>query len=471
MNPTPSSTDTLLDGTDARRIIDTALITGADFAEIFLEDRATRRLTFNDSRIKEAASGHSLGAGIRVIRGHQATYAYTSDLSPGALEQLARDVAEASRAADTPGSRKGEALAGGQTGLDLPTRLWSGDQLDVPALFERIDRVTRGASERISQVEVLLAESLQSVQIMNSDGLVAAEQRPLIRLTIQAIGADGHEFQTGTESPGVTGDWRWLAGLDVDALALSAARQALTMLSAGHAPSGRMPVIIDSGFGGVILHEACGHLLETTSVAPGTSVLSGKMGEMVAHPSVSVIDDGTIEGAWGSLAIDDEGMATRRSLLIERGKLVSYIVDRLGGIRTGYAPTGSGRRESYRYAPTSRMRNTFIAPGEGSVEELVSEVKLGLYAARMGGGSVSPGTGDFNFSVREAYVIRDGRIAEPVRGATLIGNGAEILHKIDRVGSDLQLAAGYCGSISGSLPVCVGQPPIRVSEIVVGGRA
>ena len=461
----------MLDHSDARRIIDTALVTGADFAEIFLEDRASRRMTFNDSRIKEAASGQSMGAGIRVIRGHQATYAYTSDLSAAGLEQLARDVAEASLTSESPGPRRGEEPVGVRSNLELPTRLWSSENVDLPSVLSRIDQVARTESERISQVEVLLAESMQTVQIFNSDGLVAAEQRPLIRITIQAIGSDGHEFQTGSESPGVTGDWRWLAGLDVDALASSAARQALTMLTAGHAPSGRMPVIIDNGFGGVILHEACGHLLETTSVAPGTSVLSGKMGEMVAHPSVSVIDDGTIEGAWGSLNIDDEGMPTRRSLLIEKGKLVSYIVDRLGGIRTGYAPTGSGRRESYRYAPTSRMRNTFIAPGEGSLDELISEVKYGLYAKRMGGGSVSPGTGDFNFSVREAYLIRDGRIAEPVRGATLIGNGAEILHRIDRVGADLKLAAGYCGSISGSLPVCVGQPPIRVSEIVVGGRA
>ena len=471
MNPIPAKPDTLIDPSTAQRIIDTALTTGADFAEIFLEDRASRRMTFNDRRIKEAGTGHSLGAGIRVIRGHQATYAHSNDVSPEALERLARDVADASLTSHSPGPRKGSPFNFSHSPIALPTRLWAAEQIDRPSLFSRIDRVARSASERISQVEVLLAESVQTVQIMNSDGLVAAEQRPLIRITIQAIGADGQEFQTGSESPGVTGDWRWLAELDVEHLAMSAAQQALTMLRAGHAPSGKMPVIIDSGFGGVILHEACGHLLETTSVAPGTSVLSGKMGEMIAHPSVSVIDDGTIEGAWGSHAIDDEGMPTQRSLLIENGKLVSYIVDRLGGIRTGYAPTGSGRRESYRFAPTSRMRNTFIAPGVGSVEELVSEVKYGLYARRMGGGSVSPGTGDFNFSVREAYVIRDGQIAEPVRGATLIGNGADILHRIDRVGADLQLAAGFCGSISGSLPVCVGQPPIRVSEIVVGGRA
>jgi TldD protein len=265
--------------------------------------------------------------------------------------------------------------------------------------------------------------------------------------------------------------YEFIESLDIEELARDAAESAVRMLEAKDCPAGRMPVVIDKGFGGVIFHEACGHLLETTSVAPRASILADKLGELIAHEAVTAVDDGTIQNEWGSIGIDDEGMETRRTVLIEKGRLVSYLSDRLGEIKTGYARTGSGRRQSYRFPPASRMRNTYIAPGEAGLEELIGGVEYGLYAKRMGGGSVSPGTGDFNFSVREAYLIRNGQVAEPVRGATLIGNGADILKRISRVGRDLELAAGMCGSVSGSVPVTVGQPPLLVDEITVGGRS
>lgn len=460
----------LLDRRLAADVIDMALSNGADFAEVFVEEKATRRLSYLDSKVKDAASGQVLGAGIRVFYGTRAVYAHTNDLRRDHLLATAKAVSLAQRGERVQRSRE---LLEGARGLVHP---FERDPRSVladhkVAVLERMDRAARAYAPEIAQVDVAIAEQVQRVLVANSEGLWATDLRPYVRMTVQAIASDGTEFQTGSESPGALRGWEWVEAQDLEALARSASEQAMTMLRAGYAPSGKLPVIIDKGFGGVILHEACGHLLETTSVATGASVLAGKLDQMIAHPAVTVVDDGTIEGEWGSLSIDDEGMPTEKTTLIADGKLVSYIVDKLGSRKTGYRPTGSGRRESYRFAPTSRMRNTYFAPGAYGLDELIATVPYGLYAKRMGGGSVSPGTGDFNFSVREAYVIRDGRICEPVRGATLIGNGADVLSRIDMVGHDLALAAGMCGSSSGSVPVNVGQPPIRVSEIVVGGRS
>lgn len=462
--------DELLDRRLIGDVLDMALSNGADFAEIFVEDKATSRLSMLDSKVKDAASGQVMGAGIRVLYGTRAVYAHTNDLSRESLLGAARAV---SLAHQGEGHHPAAPLLRAARAQLHP---FGRDPREVAAshkvsLLSRADRAARAFAPEISQVDVSLTEWVQRVMVANSEGLLATDLRPYVRVAIQAIASDGTEFQTGAESPGALRGYEWVDALDVEALAASAAEQAMIMLRAGYAPSGKMPVIIDKGFGGVILHEACGHLLETTSVATGASVFAGKMGEMIAHPSVTVVDDGTMESEWGSTAIDDEGLPTEKTTLIENGKLVSYIVDRLGARKTGYRPTGSGRRESYRFAPTSRMRNTYIAPGPHSIDELIASVPYGLYAKRMGGGSVSPGTGDFNFSVREAYIIRDGKLCEPVRGATLIGNGSDILQKIDMVGSDLAHAAGMCGSLSGSIPVNVGQPPVRVSEIVVGGRS
>lgn len=461
--------EALIDRQLAGDVIDMALSGGADFAEIFVEDRQTAGLSFLDGRIKNATSGQSRGAGVRVLHGTHAVYAHTNDLSRDGLMAVAKAVSQA-----RAGSERHARAALSDV---APARELSGWQSPFAvsaerkiSLFQQADRAARAVGSEISQVDLSLSEQLQHVQIVNSEGLWATDVRPYIRFNLSAIATGAGEFQTANESPGALMGYEFIEGLDVVELAQRIAKVAITMLKAGYAPSGKMPVVIDNGFGGVIFHEACGHLLETTSVATGASVLAGKLGQQIAHSAVTALDDGTLDGAWGSLAIDDEGAPTQKTVLIENGILKSYMVDKLGARKTGYAPTGSGRRESYRYAPTSRMRNTYIAPGSYSLDDLIASVPYGLYAKRMGGGSVSPGTGDFNFSVREAYMIRDGKIAEPVRGATLIGNGADALMKIDMVGHDLALAEGMCGSISGSIPVTVGQPPLRVSEIVVGGR-
>jgi TldD protein len=245
---------------------------------------------------------------------------------------------------------------------------------------------------------------------------------------------------------------------------------AVTMLKADLCPAGRMPVVIENGFGGVIFHEACGHSLEATSVAKGRSVFCGKLGQAIASPVVTAVDDATITNAWGSGNIDDEGLPCRRTVLIENGVLKSYLIDRLGSRRMGLPPTGCGRRQNYRFAPTSRMSNTYIAPGSHSDRDIIASVAHGLYCKNMGGGSVNPATGEFNFAVREGYMIENGKIDRPVRGATLIGKGSEVLLRIDIVGRNLDFGTGMCGSQSGSIPADVGQPMVRVSEMVVGGR-
>ena len=259
--------------------------------------------------------------------------------------------------------------------------------------------------------------------------------------------------------------------VDPEEAARTAAKTALVMLTAPVCPAGVMPVAIESGFGGVIFHEACGHSLEATAVALGNSEFCGKLGQRIASPVVTAIDDGTLPNEWGSLRIDDEGMPTNRLVLIENGILKNYMIDKLNAKRMKMAPTGSGRRQSYALAPTSRMRNTYIAAGNDDEAAMIATMGDGLYAKKLGGGSVDPATGIFNFAVSEGYLVKDGKIVSPVRGASLIGKGADILLQIDRVGRDMKMAQGMCGSISGSIPVNVGQPMIRVKQMTVGGRA
>ena len=324
--------------------------------------------------------------------------------------------------------------------------------------------------KHISQVRVSLGDVKQNILIANSEGLFTTDERVRGRISIESVASDGNDMQTGRISPGASAGFEFFRNMDIEAQAREASKIAKTMLFASYAPSGKFPVVIDNRFGGVIFHEACGHGLEASSVAKGNSIFAGKMGQMIASPLVSAVDDGTLPNEWGSLTIDDEGHKTQRNLLIENGILKGYLVDKLNGRRMGIKSTGSGRRESYKYAPTSRMTNTFILNGKSSFDEIIKNTEYGIYAKNMGGGSVNPATGDFNFAVIEGYIIRNGEICEPVRGATLIGNGGEVLKKIDMVGNNLGFGQGMCGSSSGSIPTNVGEPTIRVSEITVGGR-
>ncbi len=334
-----------------------------------------------------------------------------------------------------------------------------------------VDAAARSVPNVSVQGHASYGDSVQNVLICNTEGTFVTDQRVWSRLRVQAIASDGVENQSGSEGPGaMMGFELFDERVNPEQVGRVAAEQAQVMLHAPVCPAGVMPVVIDNGFGGVIFHAACGHSLEATSVAFGVSEFSGKLGEMIAAPCVTAVDDGTMVNEWGSLHVDDEGAPTTNLTLIENGRLVNYMIDKLGGRRMNMPPTGSGRRQSYAIAPTSRMRNTYIAPGHDDEAEMIATMGDGLYARKMGGGSVNPATGEFNFAVNEGYLVKDGRIAHPVRGASLIGRGSEVLLRIDRVGRDMQMAQGMCGSVSGSVPTNVGQPMIRVSSLTVGGQ-
>ena len=449
-------------------VLDEAMSLGADFAEIYVEQTESQSIDMVGGKVDKANRGQDYGVGIRLFQGTNSVYGYTNDSSRENLLKTAREIASA---------LVGEVI---RKPLNLVRQniinqhIIQTDLSEMPA-SRRVEKMRQVSDtikhyhESISQSAVALSEKKQHVLIANTEGTLVEDTRVYTRLFIRAVASNGKEMQTGAHGPGALQGFEFIENLDLDFYANDAARQAVTMLNAGPCPSGKMPVVIDNGFGGVIFHEACGHGLEASSVAKGLSVFANKLGEQVANPIVTAIDDGTIPNAWGSLNVDDEGTPTQRKVLIENGILKSYMIDKLNARRMKMASTGSGRRQNYRFAPTSRMTNTFIAEGPHTRAQIIANTEYGLYAKSMGGGSVNPATGDFNFAVNEGYIIRNGQIAEPVRGATLIGNGPAILHQIDMVGENLARAQGMCGAASGSIPTDVGQPALRVKEITVGG--
>jgi TldD protein len=457
----------------ARDVLDAALATGGDFAEIFYEDQRTNQLQLVGGRVEMINSGRLHGAGIRVFTGLNAIYAYTNDTDREGLLRCARQAASAVRA-----ERRAPLRAKALAAPDMPPphviRLYP-SQTETKRKIDYLraaDAAARAVHAEIEQVRCTVGDTEQDVIIANSEGLYVEDSRVRTRMACMAVASDGKEKQLGYEAPGaMMGYELFSARVDAARVGREAAETARLMLHAPECPAGVMPVVIDNGFGGVIFHEACGHSLEATSVAFGISEFTGKLGQQIAASCVTAVDDGTLPNEWGSLRVDDEGLPTTRLVLIENGMLKNYMIDKLGGKRMGMAPTGSGRRESYAYAPTSRMRNTYIAAGQDDEREMIATMGDGLYAKKMGGGSVDPATGGFNFAVSEGYLVKDGRIVSPVRGASLIGRGADILMQIDRVGREMKMAQGMCGSISGAVPTNVGQPMIRVKKMTVGGRA
>ncbi len=459
----------------ATSVLDAALDRGADFAELYAERWRRRRLRTIDGRVADATSGIQLGVGLRLFFGHDVVYAYTNDLSDAALTELVETLTRLRGSEGAPDRQ-------GRGGLDL-RRPAAGAHPHAPAIafdaqpkswrLDRLRELDAGAriDPAVRQVEGNLIEWEQDVTIVNSDGVWVDDRRVRTRLVAQVIASDDTETQTGFDGPGLSVGLELLDRFPPADVGRRAAQQALVNLRAKKAPAGTMPVVIGNAFGGVIFHEALGHLLETTAVARNASALSGKLGERIASDVVTYVDDGTTPHGWGSSRFDDEGAPTERTVLIRDGVLERYMVDRWGALETGYPITGSGRRQDYTFAPTSRMRNTFIEPGATPHEALFEGIDLGLYAKALGGGQVRPGSGEYNFAVMEGYVIRDGRIEEPVRGAMLVGKGPDTLRKVEAVGDDLSTAPGMCGSMSGSIPTEVGQPHVRVREIVVGGEA
>ena len=452
-----------------QRVLQAAVATGADYAELFAENTTNHAISMIADKVDSIKDTVIAGASVRVYKGLRSVMASTVDTSESGLIRCAQSAAEA--------------LGQGTAAMDIvlkeqiypcihpvkvvPSSVCNKEKI---AILKQGYFAAREYDDSIVQVSGTLMDTDHNILIASTDGIFTQDRQIRTRMAVSAVSDKGQGSQTGTASPGRRMGLEMFDIINPTDIGLKAAKQAVTMAGAGYCPAGVMSVAIENGFGGVIFHEACGHSLEASQVAYGQSQFAGKLGEKIANEKVTAIDDGTIPGSWGSIDFDDEGTPSQKNVLIENGVLKNYMIDKFNGRRMGMASTGSSRRQSYAYTPTSRMTNTYIAAGEDKNEDIISSIEYGLYAASMGGGSVNPVTGEFNFSVSEGYMIRNGEICEPVRGATLVGKGSEILQNIDMVGTEVDHAQGMCGSSSGMVPTNVGQPLIRVSTITVGGR-
>ena len=452
-----------------QRVLHKAVSTGADYAELFAEHSDERAISMLDSKVHGIRSSVIAGAAVRVYKGLRSVMATTVDTSEAGLLRCAEQAAEA--------------LGQGRAEIDIvlrerlygdihPVKVVPGSVTNPEKIKVLKDAyfAAKDYNEAIKQVSGNLMDIDHNILVANTEGTYAQDRQIRTRIAINAVAEVNGESQTGTCSPGRRMGMEMFDIIDAKNVGVHAAKQAVTMAGAGYCPAGVMPVAIGNGFGGVIFHEACGHSLEASAVAYGQSQFVGKLGQQIANEKVTAIDDGTIPNAWGSINFDDEGTPSQKNVLIENGVLKSYMIDKFNGRRMGMASTGSARRQSYAYTPTSRMTNTYIADGNDNNDDIIASIEYGLFAKEMGGGSVNPTTGEFNFAVNEGYMVRNGQICEPVRGASLVGKGSDVIMNIDMVGTDLAMGQGMCGSSSGSVPTNVGQPLIRVSSITVGGR-
>ena len=450
----------ILDQSLVDSVIKRAMRSGADFVELFVERKRNQSISVEESKVQRVSSGNDLGAGLRIIHQGTVSYVYTEDLSEDGLLKTADLAAQVGR-------RGGGRFAFGELvgALRQPQRIEvPPDTIGPPAKIELLleaDQAARAVSGAIKQVAVGYGQSAQEVLVATSEGIHHMDSRTRVRLMVHAVAERNGEIQTAMEAPGMQRGFEFFDETSAAHYARAAAERAVALLDAAPSPAGPMAVVVGNEFGGVLFHEACGHGLEADFV--------GKIGQAVASPIVTAIDDGTMPSRWGTLAVDDEGVPTRRNVLIQDGILVSYMYDRLRAGQQNHTVTGNGRRQSYQHLPIPRMTNTFIAAGAHSVEDIIATTPQGLYAKKLGAGQVDVTSGDFVFAVTEGYMIEGGRIGRPVRGATIVGNGPRALHKIDMVGNDLKLAPGTCGKEGQGVPVSVGQPTIRISELTVGG--
>jgi TldD protein len=462
----------VLDESVVNRVLAAAQRTGADFAELFVEDRRASSTRLDDGRVEELTSSRERGAGVRVVTGDSTGFAHTADLSEAGLLAAAEAAASAARHGGA-GTRTAEltrrvAPAPNEVAI-LPEQVAKSAKV---ALLTRADEAARSEGAPVSQVTATYADSRRRILVANSEGVLTGDDQVKTRFAVQVVAIGDTGMQTGYESTGYTVGFELFADLDVEEFARRAARRALTKLSARPAPSGTMPVVIKSGGGGVLFHEACGHGLEADLVAKQASVFSGRKGQQVASPLVTLIDDGTMGPEWGSYSVDDEGHPAARNVLIEDGVLTDYMYDYLRARKEGRPVSTNGRRETYRHLPMVRMTNTFLVNGSEDPDEIIRQTAHGVYVANLGGGQVNTATGDFVFGMTEAYLIEDGRITEPLRDANLIGNGPDVLRNIDVVGDDFAMGwPGTCGKDGQGVPVGDGQPTLRVTALTIGGTA
>lgn len=444
---------------------------GADFAEVYLEDTLSSNVSMENGKIEERVSTNGFGVGVRVLKGLQSAYGYTSDLSKKSLMKLAQDV--------------GKAFSGPRVLTPPPLEkvkvkeiiYLSSQPMETISVKQKIDLLKMvndtmaSFDKRIVRTNVYLSDMVKQVTIFNTLGRHVEDTRRRARLYMIAVAAENGKIENFGEGPGASDGFDFFTSkIKLKEMATETAKSAISLLGAAECPSGKMPVVIGNGFGGVIFHEACGHPFEASAVSKKLSVFWDKLGKQVANPIVNAVDDGTIPFGWGSTNVDDEGFPAQKVQLIKNGVLNSFMIDQFNGRRMKAEQNGHSRRQNYKFEPTSRMTNTYIENGPHTVEQIIAATQYGLYAKKMGGGSVNPATGEFNFTVSEGYMIRNGKIAEAVKGAALVGKGDETLAKIDMVANDLARAQGMCGAASGSIPTDVGQPTIRVTEITVGGR-
>ncbi|KQT65105.1 MULTISPECIES: metalloprotease TldD [unclassified Aureimonas] len=445
-------------------------LSGADDGELFLEVREQESLSFDNGRLKAGSYSSDQGFGLRVVAGEAIGFAHAGDLSEGALRRAASAV-EAVKSGHSGTAAEGPAgtnqkLYGEENPIPSP-----GFETKVK-LLQEIDAYLRAKDEAVRQVSVTLGSQWQTVEILRADGRLARDIRPLVRINVSVVAGRGDRQETGSHGAGGrTGFGEFFVEATWKSIADEALRQALVNLNAVPAPAGVFDIVLGAGWPGVMLHEAVGHGLEGDFNRKKTSAFSGLLGQQVAARGVTVVDDGTIAERRGSLTIDDEGTPTNRTVLIEDGKLVAYMQDRQNARLMGMAPTGNGRRQSYAYAPMPRMTNTMMLGGASTPEEILASVKDGIYAVSFNGGQVDITSGKFVFNCTEAYRIRNGVVGEPLKGAMLIGNGPEAMHRVSMIGNDLALdtGIGMCGKAGQGVPVGVGQPHLRMDQVTVGG--
>ncbi len=444
-----------------------------DAADLYFQISRHESWTVEDGILKDACFSLDQGVGVRVVSGEKTGFAYSDELMLPALEQAAR----AARAISRQGQSRAVKVTPGSQSHNLypaidPIVSISDEQ--KKALVSEIDRETRKLDQRIEQVIVSLSSSQDLILIASTDGTLAADIRPLVRLNISVIIEDNGRREQGYAGGGARADLNYFLNNDLAMdLAREAVRQAVVLLDAVPAPAGAMPVVLGNGWPGILLHEAVGHGLEGDFNRKGTSAFTGRVGQRVASPVCTIVDDGTLQNRRGSLAVDDEGTPGQYNVLIEEGILKGYMQDKLNARLMGVAPTGNGRRESFAHIPMPRMTNTYMLAGPHDPQEIIESVDKGLYAPGFGGGQVDITSGKFVFSASEAYLIEKGKVTTPVKGAMLIGDGPEVLSRISMVGNDLELdrGVGTCGKDGQSVPVGVGQPTLRIDELTVGGTA
>ena len=454
----------------AKRVLERCLSTGADFAEIFFEDTYSGEIQMISGKVDSSSTKHLFGAGIRILFGSEEAYGHTSDCSEAGLLDLAAKLA--SSYSDEPKGIKFELTeeSAGTSIIKIERESREVELSEKIKYLREVDDVAKEYDKRIVQRIVGMSDRTQYVTIANTKGKFISDVRNQQRIALSVVAKEGERSQSNGGTVGGNFDIDGYRNKDLSAFATDICHACIEMLNAPEMVGGVYPVIIHNGFGGVLFHEACGHSLEATSVAKNMSVFSGKIGEKIASDIVTAIDDGTVGDEWGSLNIDDEGNPTKKNVLIENGVLKGYMIDDRNGKIMGMPSTGNGRRQNYRYSPTSRMTNTYIQNGESTFEEIIAATEYGLFAKSMGGGSVNPLTGEFNFAVNEGYMVENGRITHPVRGATLIGNGATALMNVDMVANNCSFGHGVCGSKSGAVPANVGEPTIRIQNMTVGGN-